>query len=77
MSDEELKSAVVNELGKIFDRDPGSLNDDVRLVEDLGVGSMERAVIAGSLSDLADDDISYRQVSKWKTVGDVVNGILG
>ena len=72
ISDDKIRTDLLEILAKLADLDTGGVKDQDRLREDLGLDSLQSMELLSRISDLYELDIEVEDVMDVQTVGDVV-----
>lgn len=72
ISDDKIRTDLLQILAKLADLDTGQVKDQDRLREDLGLDSLQSMELLSRIGDLYELDIEVEDVMDVQTVGDVV-----
>jgi acyl carrier protein len=73
MTRAQIQASVTNIIAEITETDPGQITADDRLIEDLGLDSIDAIDMAARLDEITGERLSERQLLKIKSVRDIVD----
>lgn len=76
MTREEAVTLVTETMTELFDLTPEQLGEDTRLVEDLGLDSIDAIDMAAKLHESTGHRVEDKDLRAIRTVGDVVSLIV-
>jgi acyl carrier protein len=74
---EEVFNRVCSALSDLFELDAKAVTLETKLVEDLGLDSIDAIDLAARLEELTQKRLAEESLRSLRTVGDVVNLIVG
>jgi acyl carrier protein len=66
------KESLYLELARIFNKDAGFFNDDIRFREDLSAKSMHLFAVVAAIEELTDNEVSFNHLRGLTTVGELL-----
>jgi acyl carrier protein len=74
---EEVFDRIKSTMNELFDVDPGTVTLDTKLIDDLGLDSIDAIDLAARLEEVTQKRLTEESLRKLRTVRDVVDLIFG
>lgn len=72
MNDKKKTDKFLRELNSIFEKEPGQINEDTLLRDDLNAASIHYFGIIGAIKELTNRDIPYSKVKACNNISELI-----